>query len=131
MRDWKAGRQSRACSCKRELVGKPLTYCVSGAIHLGVHFEWDSAKSDANKKKHGVTFAEAQRLFESGEDYLELFDESHSDEEERFIAIGPIKRGIALVVWTERSEDVVRIISARLATKSESALYRSYMRERR
>jgi uncharacterized protein len=110
---------------------KPLTYSTQSAIHQGVHFEWDSRKSAANEKKHGVTFAEAQRLFESGEDYLEIFDESHSADEERFIAIGPITRGIALVVWTERSEDVVRIISARLATKSESALYRRYMRGRR
>ena len=51
----------------------------------------------------------------------------HSIEEERFIAIGPIRRGLVLVVWTERSEDTIRIISARWATKTERRSYREYM----
>jgi uncharacterized DUF497 family protein len=62
-------------------------------------------------------------------DYLELFDEHHSEDEDRFIAIGPIKRGLVLVAWTERDEDVVRIISARWATKGETGLYRSYLED--
>jgi hypothetical protein len=67
---------------------------------------------------------EAGTLFTSGVDYLELFDSEHSDDEERFIAIGPIRRGLVLVVWTERVEDTIRIISARWATDRERALYR-------
>jgi uncharacterized DUF497 family protein len=50
----------------------------------------------------------------------------HSDEEDRFIAVGPIDRGVILVVYTERDEDTVRIISARSATKRETELYRTY-----
>ena len=67
-----------------------------------------------------------QALFESG-DYLEIFDAEHSEAEERFIAIGPIGRGLIVVVWTEAVEDELRIISTRMATKIERQLYRSYM----
>lgn len=84
---------------------------------------WDPAKNDANVGKHGVSFEEAQALFTSGEDYLELFDDAHSDTEDRFIAIGPIARGLVLVVWTEWEDEVVRIISARWATPFERNLY--------
>jgi uncharacterized DUF497 family protein len=48
---------------------------------------------------------------------------------DRFIAIGPIRRGLVLVVWTERDEEVIRIISARRATKHEQALYRSHIEQ--
>jgi len=93
-----------------------------------VKVAWDRAKNLANQKNDGVSFQEASELFTSGVDYLELFDDAHSDEEDRFIAIGPIRRGLVLVVWTERDEDVLRIISARWATSSERALFRSHMR---
>ena len=46
----------------------------------------------------------------------------HSDEEDRFIAIGPIERGLVLVVYTERDTETVRLISARWATKRETEL---------
>lgn len=88
--------------------------------------EWDDAKNVANQTKHGISFEDASELFTSGEDYLEIFDEAHSDEEDRFIAIGPIRDALVLVVWTERDEDVVRIISARWATKPEAKLYISH-----
>ncbi len=52
-----------------------------------VDVEWDEAKSLANQDKHGVSFEEASALFSSGVDYLEIFDEQHSIDEERFIAI--------------------------------------------
>ena len=86
-------------------------------------FLWDPAKNEVNVQKHGVSFEEAQSLFSSGEDYLELFDEAHSASEDRFIAIGPIARGLVLVVWTEWEDDVVRIISARWATPTEHTLF--------
>lgn len=90
-------------------------------------FEWDDAKDRSNKKKHGVSFAEVQRLFESGEDYLEIFDAEHSEAEDRFIAIGPIDRGIVVVVYMEREENLIRIIGARFANKREQELFRSHM----
>lgn len=88
-----------------------------------VEFEWDPAKERSNRRKHGLSFAEARRLFESGVDHLEIFDDEHSELEDRFIAIGPIDRGIVVVVYTEPEEGRVRIIGARLATKREQALY--------
>jgi uncharacterized DUF497 family protein len=88
-----------------------------------VKFSWDPTKNRANKKKHGVSFEEAREVFTSGVEYLELFDEAHSIEEDRFIAIGPIRRGLVLVVWTERDGDIIRIISARWATQHEANLF--------
>ncbi len=75
-------------------------------------FEWDDAKDLSNQEEHGLSFAEARRLFESGADYLEIFDAEHSDFEDRFIAIGPTDRGLVVVVYTEREEEIIRIIGA-------------------
>ena len=94
---------------------------------LTVDFEWDDAKDLSNRRKHGLSFSEAQQLFESGADYLEIFDVEYSEFEDRFIAIGPIDRGLVLVVYTEHEENRIRIIGARFANKREQALYRSYM----
>ena len=92
-----------------------------------VRVVWDEAKSRTNRKKHGVSFKEASTLFYRGDDYLEIFDDAHSDEEDRFIAIGPIERGLVLVVYTERDEETVRLISARWATKHEAEMYRRHV----
>jgi uncharacterized DUF497 family protein len=94
-----------------------------------VRFEWDPAKNEANQCKHGLAFDEACELLSAGADYFELFAELHSDVEERFIAIGPIRRGIVLVVYTERCADTIRIISARRATPEERELYRRHMEQ--
>lgn len=96
-------------------------------ISGGVKVVWDESKNAANLKKHGISFEEASALFTRGVDYLEIFDEQHSVEEDRFIAIGPIQRGLVLVVYAEREEDTVRIISARWATKREGELYRVHV----
>jgi uncharacterized DUF497 family protein len=101
----------------------PLAYTAS------VKVAWDEAKNLANQRKHGVSFEAARELFLSGLDYLEIFDDVHSDIEDRFIAVGPISRGLVLVVWTERDEDAIRIISARWATKHEKTLYHKYLKE--
>ena len=89
----------------------------------------DHSKNLANQKKHGVSFEEARELLVSDVDHFEIVDETHSDFEDRFISIGPIRRGLVLVVWTERDESVVRIISARWATRREQTLYRSHIRK--
>jgi len=91
-----------------------------------MRFEWDPAKDEHNREKHGLSFDEASRLYTTGADYLEVYDEQHSDEEDRFIAIGPIRRGIIVVAYTEREDDVVRILSARLATSKERRSYEGY-----
>ncbi len=93
-------------------------------------FEWEEQKNSVNQAKHGLSFEEARELFTSGQDYLELYDDTHSIFEDRFIAIGIIRRGTAVVMTTEREDDVIRIISARWATKREQSLYRKYMEHR-
>lgn len=92
--------------------------------------EWDDRKNTKNQAKHGVSFEEARELFTSGRDYLELYDNAHSIFEDRFIAIGIIPRGVAVVVVTETDDDVVRIISARWATTREQRMYNEYMERR-
>jgi hypothetical protein len=92
-----------------------------------VNVVWDEAKNRSNQRKHGIAFEEARQLFLSGADYLVIFDAQHSDMEDRFIAIGPIPRGLVLIVWAERGEDGMRLISARWATPRERSLYRNYL----
>jgi len=74
-------------------------------------------------RKHGVSFEEASDLLTSGVDYLEIFDDEHSLIEDRFIALGPIRRGMVLVIWTARDDGIIRIISARWATMNEKNMY--------
>ena len=90
-------------------------------------FEWDSAKAEANRRKHGVSFEEARSLFTSGTDYLEIHDERHGEDEDRYVAVGPVARGILCVAFVERGEDTLRIISARRATRREADLIRRKM----
>ncbi len=89
-------------------------------------FEWDPAKNAANVTKHGLSFEEATDLFSSGTDYLEIYDADHSPTEDRYIAIGPARGELVVVIYTEPEEDVIRIISARPATPREQLLYRRH-----
>lgn len=93
-------------------------------------FHWDSDKARANRKKHGVSFTEAARIFRADAARLEIWDEAHSAGEDRFIAIGPVGNRILVVVFTEPREEIVRIVSARRATAREIALYTAAMREK-
>lgn len=93
-----------------------------------MRFVWDEAKDHSNRRKHGLTFDEASRLFSGGQHYLEIFDEAHSEEEDRFIAIGPVARGLIIVVFTEEGGETVRIISARKATRREVEMYAAYLK---
>ena len=95
-----------------------------------MEFEWDAAKEEVNRKRHGISFDEVKELFTGGVDYLEIYDAEHSLDEDRFFAIGPVRRGVVLVVYTERHEETVRIISARIATTSETRLFGRHMGEK-
>ena len=90
-----------------------------------IKFEWNASKATANLKKHQITFEEAQTVFYD-EFALQFFDEAHSEEEERFLMLGmSVHSKLLIVCHCERDEgDVIRIISARKATKRESAFYR-------
>ena len=89
-------------------------------------FDWDPEKAKANLDKHGISFGEVTELFLSGRDFLEIYDEDPSHTEDRFIAIGRIAKRIVVVVYAERPEDTIRVISARPATRQEIELYRKH-----
>jgi uncharacterized DUF497 family protein len=84
-----------------------------------VRFEWDSKKAATNLKRHKVSFDEAVSVF--ADPLASIFDdEAHSNAEPREIIIGhSILNRIVLVCFTEMEPDVVRLITARLATKRE------------
>jgi uncharacterized protein len=89
---------------------------------MGLQFEWDSEKAAANLKKHRVSFEEAETVFgDPGE--MTVFDEDHSEEEDRYISMGISNLGRVLVVSYTDREDRIRIISARVANKTERKLY--------
>ena len=89
-----------------------------------IKFEWDESNNRINKNKHGISFAEAQTVFYDNE-ALVIDDPEHSEEEERFIILGLSSKANLLVVCHcyRVSETVIRIISARKATKTESQYY--------
>jgi uncharacterized DUF497 family protein len=86
-----------------------------------VRFEWDETKNQANIRKHGIDFNDVPDIFQHP--MLALRDERANYGEERWISIGWIKVLIGVVVYTERRGDVIRIISARKATKQEAKRY--------
>jgi len=88
-------------------------------------FEWDKDKNIVNKLKHRVSFEEAETVFED-ENAVYLFDDGHSADEERFIVIGEDDFFRELAVchcYRGENGEIIRIISARKATKSETKLY--------
>ena len=90
----------------------------------GLRFEWDRRKATANARKHGVTFKEAESVF-TDERALLLDDPVHSDDEDRFALLGLSAALRTLVVCHcyRQSDDVIRIISARKATRAEQRQY--------
>jgi uncharacterized DUF497 family protein len=89
-----------------------------------LRFEWHSTKSAVNAKKHGISFDEAKSVF-SDENAKLISDPDHSDDEDRFILLGiSIRLRTLVVCHCYRGDDnIVRIISARKATTSESKIY--------
>ena len=119
---------------------------------VGMVFEYDEEKNWKNVQKHGISFRNAARVF-FDYDRIELYDEEHSDDEDRYDTIGDISAGnlslganttignidrlvgtandILFVVYKERvrteengmQTDITRLISARLATNFERGIY--------
>ncbi len=92
---------------------------------MKIDFVWDEKKSEVNQKKHGVSFEEAVTVFYDERSLL-LKDTSHSmGEDNRFIFLGMSSENKMLVVvhmnWEK--EEIVRIISARYATRTETNQY--------
>ena len=87
-----------------------------------MHIEWDAAKAANNLRKHRVSFEEASSVFY---DPLAVTgaDPEHSEGEERLITFGMSPAGQLLVVSHTEREEVIRIISARMATRPERRIY--------
>jgi len=89
-------------------------------VFQGVEFEWDGDKASGNLRKHGVTFEEAAETF--FDPFYQEGDTSTDTENRDFILGYSWSQHLLLVVYVERGKRT-RIISARLATRSERKLY--------
>jgi uncharacterized protein len=87
-----------------------------------VKFEWDEAKAASNLEKHGVSFEEASSVF-ADPLYVDFFDPSHSEAEQRYLIIGMSEAKRLLIVSYAERDDVFRVISARELTPSERRDY--------
>ena len=91
---------------------------------MSLRFEWDAAKEAENRRKHHVSFAEAESVF--ADEYALLVDDpEHSDEEDRFVLMGlSAKLRVLVVVHAYReAAGIIRLISARKANGRERAIY--------
>ena len=89
-----------------------------------IKFEWDENKNEINKRKHQVSFEEARTVFYD-ENAILFDDPDHSIGEERFLIIGISQTEKLCIVshCYREKDDIIRIISARKATKTESKIY--------
>ena len=98
---------------------------VNGVYYM--RFEWDTEKNKSNIRKHRVSFEDAETVFKD-DNLIIMFDDAHSTYEERFNAIGEDLIHCRLIVChcyriDNAEEDIVRIISARIANKNETDIY--------
>lgn len=91
-----------------------------------IRFEWDPRKAKSNLRKHGISFEEAQSVFYDENGRL-IEDPDHSEDEDRFILLGVSSNSRVLIVCHcyRENDEVVRIISARKATRLEQNYYQS------
>jgi hypothetical protein len=90
-------------------------------------FEWNTDKAEKNERKHGISFQEALTVFR---DALSLTypDTDHSADEDRYLIIGLSSLGNVLIISHTFRNDIIRIISARKATKRELYFYEAESR---
>ncbi|PJA03598.1 MAG: hypothetical protein COX72_04350 [Gammaproteobacteria bacterium CG_4_10_14_0_2_um_filter_38_22] len=90
-----------------------------------MQFEWDAGKASINQKKHGVSFDEAKSVFYD-ENAVIIHDPEHSNDEERFVLLGisSVSRVLVVIHCYRKKDKIIRIISARKATKKETTQYR-------
>jgi hypothetical protein len=96
-----------------------------------ISFIWDETKADENRRKHNISFEEAQTVFTDPNARM-IFDPAHSADEDRFVILG-ISSALRLLVVCHcyRDKDmVIRIISARKATRQEQKQYGSFYHEK-
>lgn len=92
-----------------------------------MRFEWDEQKRKTNVHKHGFDFRDAWQVFESP--MLVALDDRQNYGEDRWIGIGMLNRWVIVIVFTERNEDTIRIISMMKATTNERIRYEELLRD--
>ncbi len=90
-----------------------------------MQFEWDEAKNLENIRKHEIDFADVPEMFDNP--MLTELGDRFDYGEDRWFGISFLSNGIAVVVWTERQNDVIRIISARRANRYEQKRLKQYL----
>ena len=93
-----------------------------------MRFEWDAAKNEANIRKHRIDFADVPEVFK-GPVYLAR-DTRKEYGEDRWGGIGFLGNGVVVVVYVERAQDTIRIISARKAEKHERETFQKEIEHR-
>jgi len=92
-----------------------------------VNFEWDEEKRQNNVSKHGLDFADAWEVFEGP--MLTGLDQRENYGEERWIGIGLLRGLVVVIVFAERGEDTIRVISLRKGLKHERIKYEQAIRD--
>jgi len=90
-----------------------------------MQFEWDEKKNEINIRQHGIDFADVADIFNYP--MLVELDDRHNYGEERWTGIGLLQNRIAVVVYTERYQSTIRIISARKANSHEHRRYQEFI----
>jgi uncharacterized DUF497 family protein len=91
-----------------------------------MHFEWDEEKNRENIRKRGIDFADAHGIFD--QPMLVDIDRREDYGEIRYVGIGLLKNFVVVVVYTERNNDIIRIISLRRAAQHERERFKEYLR---
>jgi uncharacterized protein len=91
-----------------------------------MRFEWDERKNQESCRKHKIDLADVPLMFLSP--LLISLDDRQEYSEERWIGIGLLKSIVAVVIWVERHDDVIRIISARKANRQERMRYEQFLK---
>ncbi len=90
-----------------------------------MQYEWDPKKAEANRKVHGVSFADAMSVLE--DDFALTREDSDAEGEQRFVTLGMDTVGTLLVVvYTYREPDIIRLISAWKANKAQRTQYEKH-----
>lgn len=92
-----------------------------------MRFEWNEHKNRTNIRKHGIDFADAWEIFTHP--MLVALDDREDYIEDRWVGIGMLKSRIVVVVYTERGEDTIRIISLRKALAYEQKRYEQTLKD--
>jgi uncharacterized DUF497 family protein len=88
---------------------------------IELEFEWDETKAKGNLEKHGVSFLTAAAIFSN--ERLERIDDREDYGELRWIALGRVGIEVYRVVFTWRSENLIRVVTAQKASKDEEEIY--------